>query len=710
VKRISAITQLAAVRSLAPSLVGIAVVLIHVALIVRAALAHTGGEFSYAIDDAYIHLALAKHIAFDGVHGVTRYAFSAASSSVLWPLLLAGAMRVFGDRVVLPLFLNLAAAIALVLCVGRALDREARSISVAVRTFVVVAIVMLVPVATLTAVGMEHVLHATLTVAFVLEAARVVGDEKTQRDARFLAPLATALVATRYEGIFPVGIVVALLAIRRRVGVAALVAAAGAAPIVLFGAYSIAHGSLFLPNSIALKRRHLDLDGFTNVENLFGGTLLDALSTQSYLLPLGFGTCALLAGELWRRRAWNRNVTRLTVALGTTLAHIELASLGWFYRYEAYLIALDLTVIALAVAPVASTFSLRKAWRQSPLALLAGTVAVAVGTAPLWVRAFKAQGATPLACANIHDQQVQTARFLARYFPHDLVAVNDIGAVAYYGDEPILDLEGLASLTVARAKSYRIDRPLNVSQLASLAKDAPVAVVYEEWFPQLPKTWVRVGRLRIDSNIVCASNAVAVYATSGANVPRVLDALVAFGPSLPAEVRRDGVWIEQPPQERARWRADAGDVLSVDVDGSPEVTAVAEVDAAGSLWLPKVGEVRVRGMELSEIAAAIRETAARHDVALPGHTDVHVALVDERRCHVIVMGNVGRVIDERAECGTPAGKLLARAGWRRAEAVDPYIWRREGGSLRRIALDYDPTGDAEARDIGLKGDDIVVVE
>jgi hypothetical protein len=691
-------------RRLTPSLVGIATVLVHVALILHAAMGHTGGEFTYAVDDAYIHLALAKHIAFDGVYGVTSHAFSAASSSVVWPFLLAGAMRVFGDQATLPLFMNLAAAVALVVIIARALDREAPSLHAAVTSIVVTAIVLLVPVATLTVVGMEHVLHAALTVAFVLCAARVIAGPETRRDATFLVPLAAALVGTRYEGAFPVGIAAALLAIRGRIGLAAAVGAAGAAPIVLFGAYSMAHGATFFPNSVVLKRHHLKLEELSDFGDVFGGDVLNTISAQSYLLPLALGTCAFLAAELWRGPAWSRNVARLTLALGTTLAHVELANLGWFFRYEAYLVALDVTVIALAVAPAAAGFSPRRAWRDSRVAFPAVGAAVVIGTAPLGVRALAAQGATPMACANIHDQQVQTARFLARHFPHDVVAVNDIGAVSYYGGQPLVDLEGLASLPVAKAKSYRIDKPLDAEQLVWFTKDAPVAVIYEDWFPRIPTSWVRLGRLRIGGNVVCASNTVAVFATSGENVPRVLDALRSFGPSLPADVRREGVWVEAPPQDRDRWRADTGDLLSVDVAGAPDITSASLVDAAGSLWLPKVGEVRVRGMSLSEIAGAIRGTAAHHEVALPRQADVRVALVDERPCHVLVTGNVARTVDELVDCGTPAANLLARAGPRRTETIDPYIWRLQDGALRRVA------SEGGARPVALKGGDIVVVD
>jgi hypothetical protein len=54
--------------------------------------------------------------------------------------------------------------------------------------------------------------------------------------------------------------------------------------------------------------------------------------------------------------------------------------------------------------------------------------------------------------------------------------------------------------------------------------------------------------------------------------------------------------------------------------------------------------------------------------------------------------------------------MLARAGWGRAQGVDPYIWRQEGASLRRIALNDDLAGDGTACAVGLRGGDIVIVE
>jgi protein involved in polysaccharide export with SLBB domain len=192
----------------------------------------------------------------------------------------------------------------------------------------------------------------------------------------------------------------------------------------------------------------------------------------------------------------------------------------------------------------------------------------------------------------------------------------------------------------------------------------------------------------------------AIYATSGESVPRVLAALRDFGPSLPVTVAREGRWIETPPEELAQWRADSGDVLALDVQDAPDLSKVLWVDADGSLWLPKVGEVKVRGLSLAEVNEAVRAKAET----------ARVTLLVERHCHVLVAGNVVRALDETMDCGTTAARALERAGARGTDAIDPYVWREENGALRRVAFDYTPANDAAARAIALRGGDILIVK
>ena len=48
---------------------------------------YSDGEFTYTLDDPYIHLALAKNI-WMGNYGINMTELSAPSSSILWPFLL----------------------------------------------------------------------------------------------------------------------------------------------------------------------------------------------------------------------------------------------------------------------------------------------------------------------------------------------------------------------------------------------------------------------------------------------------------------------------------------------------------------------------------------------------------------------------------------------------------------------------------------------
>ncbi len=68
------------------------------------------GKLVYSLDDAYIHLALAENIA-NGHYGVNIQEYSAPSSSIIWPFLLAFfTPSSLSDYI--PLFINVLAAIA----------------------------------------------------------------------------------------------------------------------------------------------------------------------------------------------------------------------------------------------------------------------------------------------------------------------------------------------------------------------------------------------------------------------------------------------------------------------------------------------------------------------------------------------------------------------------------------------------------------------
>ena len=72
---------LARARPLWPLLLSLAVFLASLAAALRTALRWTDGRLIYALDDAYIHMAVAKTLASHGIWGCTPFHFSSSSSS-----------------------------------------------------------------------------------------------------------------------------------------------------------------------------------------------------------------------------------------------------------------------------------------------------------------------------------------------------------------------------------------------------------------------------------------------------------------------------------------------------------------------------------------------------------------------------------------------------------------------------------------------------
>ena len=83
-------------HALRGAIVPVVVLLIVITALVSASTARTGGTLVYPLDDTYVHMAMAKHTALDGVWGVTSERFTSASSAPLWTGLLAGVYFIAG--------------------------------------------------------------------------------------------------------------------------------------------------------------------------------------------------------------------------------------------------------------------------------------------------------------------------------------------------------------------------------------------------------------------------------------------------------------------------------------------------------------------------------------------------------------------------------------------------------------------------------------
>jgi hypothetical protein len=498
-----------------------------VAATVRAVLAHTGGRLVYPLDDAYIHMAVARNLAEHGVWGVTRHGFTSSTSSLAWPLLLAAFDRIVGAAAWLPLSLNVAAGLACLAVAAALLPPHPPW----ARLGVLAAIVFLTPLPTLVVSGMEHTLHVCAALAFAGLVARAVDADDGRPRPGTMALAATAALAAslRYESLFLVAAAGAVLAVHRRFRLAAIVGAAAAAPLLAFAALSVARGFYPLPNSVLLKGAQFDVSTPAGVIEALGGRSLRMLAQAPHLLALVLACLALLAWGGATRRALP------ALAVVTTLLHLQFADTGWLYRYEAYLVALGL--LALGVAAPGATAALRGATtRGGRAASLAAACLAAVLAYPLVERAIRAAAETPRAAKNIFDQQYQLGLFLGRFYSGRAVAANDIGAVSYLADVKLLDLYGLASMEVARARRAGTLDAATLSRLTS-AQGTEVVAVYRSWFAQsLPAEWQEAGSWRAPEKVVVADRVVTFYARDDAARASLTESLRAFAAGMPADV------------------------------------------------------------------------------------------------------------------------------------------------------------------------------
>lgn len=650
-----------------------AVLLVALTVSVRHVIqSHTGGVFTYPLDDAYIHLAMARSIADHGVYGVTPDAFSATSSSIVWPHLIAFFMKIVksaGARTELPLWLNVASGIGLLFAADFAIKRvigeaRARFQALFFRALWLVLVVVCTPLVTLVSTGMEHTLHAALTVAILGFVMTI--PTPTARAFRILVALVIAAALVRYEAL---ALLPCLLLRYRKEGLRRLgaLSAAAVAPPLLFGLYLKAHGALLLPNSVVLKGRHLHIKTAGDVFDFFIHDFAERAAAEPHL-PVVLALLSLSVLALFSRSDEQGRAVRFgsIASLFVFWAHVQFASFGWFYRYEGYL-------MALAMVQIAATAAALVRWEtdpESPLPIkqrIVRNFAFVLGTALALVvplrRGFQATNIIPLGSTNIYEQQVQSARFVEKHFAGQTVALNDIGAVAYFSTSPIVDLVGLASFDVAKAKKFDILVPLETEDVRKLTSKAKLAIVYDGWFKDnLPEEWLRVARWTIEFNAVCAEPSVSVYITDKLALPNVLAALRSFAPSLPPSVHQEGLYLETEPASGIR----SGDHLRLTFSNA-ERSSYVDVQADGFVAgaASAAGAFKARGLTAPELTRKLMSQKV-----------TQVDHVIDRRIRVFVSGT-GRTRGMLRPNEATVRSLLAEMG-----APDDTLAR-----LRRLRLD-----------------------
>jgi hypothetical protein len=104
-----------------------------------------------------------------------------------------------------------------------------------------------------------------------------------------------------------------------------------------------------------------------------------------------------------------------------------------------------------------------------------------------------------------------TGRWLGEHLPPgSRVAVNDVGAIAYFSGQRILDLEGLVSPEVLPYRQYA-DRGLRT--VRDMRPD--YVAIFPGWYPEIAASpdFREIHRVTIVDNVISAGDTIVIYET-----------------------------------------------------------------------------------------------------------------------------------------------------------------------------------------------------
>ena len=493
----------------------------------------TNGHFCYPLDDTFIHLSVAKHLALDYSWGINTNEYSASSSSPMYTLLLALLMRMGFRTLSMPFWLNVLMAVWLLVLINRYLKQK--GLRPATIFCILQAIVWLAPLPVLIFVGMEHILHSVLVLLLIQQTIKSLQRAAGPRMAIYTGLAAAFAILTRFETLFILAPVILLFLYYKRFKQVIWVLLVALLPVLTMGLLSLYYGAYMLPNSVLLK-------GWVYGNSTLPTALLSKL--MHILIPTLAGRVLLgllllllmiliFTKTFSNRDNRSRESNQLAFIWGTScILHLLFAKVGWLFRYEAWLVVTGIFVIGQILKLQGKQIKafLQGKWLFVKIAVF---LFVASTILPLFQRAFTAITNTPLACKNIYEQQFQIAMFLQQYYHHYAIGANDIGAISYYGDNNIVDLWGIGSNEVAASKLKNYYTTQFLRELIQ-RKNIKIIVVYEDWFPpDLWLKWIKLATWRINNNIICGGSEVSFYVTDSTFASPLLTNLKAFGAHLP---------------------------------------------------------------------------------------------------------------------------------------------------------------------------------
>jgi hypothetical protein len=463
------------------------------------------GAAGFPLDDSWIHLHFARNLAEGSGFAYNPGAPVAGSTAPLWTLLLAAGAWVAGASLPMVKTLGVGAALGAALLLRRAATawgaRPATSLVAAV------ALLWCGPFAWGALSGMEVSLAAVLVAGALLAAAR-------ERLA-WMAVTGGLATLARPEAV----VLLPLLALAwrptpRRLALFGMIVALALLPFVIF--CWVTTGTP-LPATASAK-----------VEGGLLGLLMGLREPARVTWlerPVAFTT--EWVAWLWRDHpllplalpgiviAWRRAGRALGVIALVLVAHpLAMALLAPYRgpgfqegRYSIHLLPVALLVLAMTVTALGG-----REWApHQPRLTLAPSLIRVLYLGVALVALAPAADRYAWGVQNINAMQVALGRWVDRHAaPGATIAVNDIGAIAYFSRRPVLDLMGLVTPEIL---PYRREGDAGI--LRFITERCPDAViVFPTWFPGLVARrdlLAPVHHVRLQRNEVSGGSEMVVY-------------------------------------------------------------------------------------------------------------------------------------------------------------------------------------------------------
>ena len=415
---------------------------------------HVAGPMGLPLDDSYIYLTYAKQ--FGRAQPFTYFpggGYSAGSTSVLWPMLLAPfwTLGARGHALVWVSF-GMCSALYAAVAVGcyRFVARLRGALAGVLCGVLVLAIA---PFAWCALSGMEVALASALLVGTLL---LLVREPTLGRPRWLLVACLAATSLSRPEATLLVGAIVGVRAIqqlRAQQWRAAGWWLASLAPVVAWLVANKLIAGHYVPNT-AIAKSHFYLPGFDwtywwDAVTSQSGRMLRGLfwDGASPLVWPRLVAALFLVGAVrvawWARREKQYLVGALVVLAPVVMMLAVVATSGLWsfqnYRYIAPALPLLMIPVAIGLAPAGRSPAVRRAWYAGAIVLVLLFARAARPRVVADARLY-AQGAM-----DTNTQVVAIGRYVHDKLPDANVMFHDAGAIAYYGDTRVFDMLGLVT-------------------------------------------------------------------------------------------------------------------------------------------------------------------------------------------------------------------------------------------------------------------------